>query len=73
MRRGTIYLMNRKVSVTRSGTKFGFDVVRSKNIVMKYSFLNILYLIFYVLLIHVLKFCVSSTRHISIVAQALGF
>ena len=54
MRRGTIYLMNRKVSVTRSGTKFGFDVVRSKNIVMKYSFLNILYLIFYVLFIHVL-------------------
>jgi len=29
MRRGTIYLMNRKVSVTRSGTKFGFDVISS--------------------------------------------
>ena len=27
MRRGTIHLLNRNVSVTRSGTKFGFDVV----------------------------------------------
>ena len=31
MRRGTIYLANRKVSVTRSATRFGFDVVSYSN------------------------------------------
>ena len=31
MRRGTIYLANRKVSVTRSATRFGFDVVSNSN------------------------------------------